>query len=119
MHGDYHHANLFFEGDEVSAVIDWEQAAFLPRAYEVARACFFMFRMAPDLSRAFIEAYDAHSPMSAEELDDGAATWGCYADHHVWPLEEVYLHGNERARRFIPHVPFVPFAEAWRAVKGG
>jgi homoserine kinase type II len=37
----------------------------------------------------------------------------------VWPLEEVYLHGNERARRFIPHAPFVPFAEGWRRVVEG
>ena len=78
-----------------------------------------MFRMAPDLTRAFVEAYRTLAPMKRNELDDGAMTWGCYADHHVWALEEVYLHGNDRARRFIPHAPFVPFAEAWGAVGDG
>jgi homoserine kinase type II len=118
VHGDYHDANLFFEGDRVSGIIDWEQAAFLPRAYEVVRACFFMFRLAPLLSQAFLLAYRSVSELSDAELGDGAASWGCNADHHVWPLEEVYLHGNERARRFIPHAPFVPFAQAWRGVVG-
>jgi homoserine kinase type II len=118
VHGDYHDANLFFEGDRVSGIIDWEQAAFLPRAYEVVRACFFMFRLAPLLSQAFLLAYRSVSELSAAELADGAAIWGCNADHHVWPLEEVYLHGNERARRFIPHALFVPFAQAWRGVVG-
>jgi homoserine kinase type II len=119
VHGDYHDANLFFEGDRVSAIIDWEQAAFLPRAYEVVRACFFTFRLAPLLSQAFLLAYRSVSELSDAELADGAASWGCHADHHVWPLEEVYLHGNERARRFIPHAPFVPFAEGWRRVVEG
>jgi len=120
IHGDYHDANLFFEGDQVSAVIDWEQAAFLPRAYEVVRACHFMFRMAPEPTQAFLAGYRTLSPLGQAELGDGAASWGCYADHHVWPLEEVFLHGNERARRFIPHAPFVPFAEAWqRAMAAG
>ena len=114
VHGDYHDANLFFDAERVSAIIDWEQAAFLPRAYEVVRACFFMFRFRASLTQAFLAAYRAASGLSEAELADGAASWGCYADHHVWPLEEVYLHGNDRARRFIPHAPFRPFAEAWR-----
>lgn len=118
VHGDYHDANLFFEGDRVSCIIDWEQAAFLPRAYEVVRACSFMFRLAPLLSQAFLLAYRSVFELSDAELADGAAIWGCNADHHVWPLEEVFLHGNERARRFIPHAPFVPFAQAWRGVVG-
>jgi homoserine kinase type II len=114
VHGDYHDANLFFDAERVSAIIDWEQAAFLPRAYEVVRACFFMFRCMPGLTQAFLAAYRAVSGLGDAELADGAASWGCYADHHVWPVEEVYLHGNDRARRFIPHAPFRPFADAWR-----
>ncbi len=114
VHGDYQDANLFFDAERVSAIIDWEQAAFLPRAYEVVRACFFMFRFMPRLTQAFLAAYRMVSGLGEAELADGAASWGCYADHHVWPLEEVYLHGNDRARRFIPQAPFRPFAEAWR-----
>lgn len=114
IHGDYHHANLFFDDERVTAIIDWEEAVLLPRAYEVVRACSFMFRCAPELTQAFLAAYRSSDPLSELELADGAASWGCNADHHVWPLEEVYLHGNDRARRFIPPAPFRPFAEQWR-----
>lgn len=77
-----------------------------------------MFRLAPAPSRAFIDAYGSVFELSDAELADGAAAWGCTADHHVWPLEEVFLHGNERARRFIPPAEFVPFARVWQQVIG-
>jgi len=113
VHGDYQDANLFFEGDHVSALIDWEQAAFMPRAYELVRACWFLFRLRPEATLELLGAYQGASDLSPAELEDGARAWGCFADHHVWPLEELYLHGNEAARRYIPHSPFQPFAEAW------
>lgn len=116
IHGDYQDANLFFEAQAVSAIIDWEQAAFMPRAYEVARACGFMFQLEPGRTRAFVDAYVAVTEMGRAELRDGARAWGCFADHHVWPLEEVYLHGNERARHYIPHVPYRPFFPAWSEI---
>jgi homoserine kinase type II len=113
VHGDYQDANLFFAGDHVSALIDWEQAAFMPRAYELARAAWFMFRLQPEATRHLLRGYQSTSELSPAELEDGARAWGCFADHHVWPLEEVYLHGNDAARRYIPHAPFQPFSEAW------
>jgi homoserine kinase type II len=113
VHGDFQDANLFFEGERVSAVIDWEQGAFMPRGYEVARACSFMFRLRPEPTLRFLHAYGAENELSPEALADGARAWGCFADHHIWPLEEVYLHGNDAARRYIPHAPFRPFEQAW------
>jgi homoserine kinase type II len=118
VHGDYQDANLFFEAGRVSAVIDWDQAAYLPRGYEIGRACSFMFRLDSALSRSFIAAYRGVNPIGESELEDGASGWGCFSDHHVWPLEETYLHGNDGARRYIPHTPFRPFREAWAAVWG-
>jgi homoserine kinase type II len=113
VHGDFHDANLFFDGERVSAVIDWEQAAFMPRGYELARACGFMFRLRPEPTLRLLQAYSAENELSPEALADGARAWGCFADHHVWPLEEVYLRGNDAARRYIPHAPFRPFEQAW------
>jgi homoserine kinase type II len=112
IHGDYQHENLFFAAGEVSAVIDWEQASFMPRAYEIVRAAAYMFDAAPEPTHAFVQAYRSVLALSDEELDDGARAWGCMSDHYVWALEEVYLHGNERARRFIPD-GFRPFEEMW------
>lgn len=122
VHGDYQDANLFFEGTAVSAVIDWEQAAFMPRGYEIARACWFMFRLEPARTGHFLAGYReqdaAHAPLPVAELADGARAWGCFADHHVWPLEESYLNGNPAARRYIPHAPFRPFRAAWAELEG-
>jgi homoserine kinase type II len=113
VHGDYQARNLFFREGRVSAVIDWEQAAFMPRGFEVARACSFLFRLEPELTREFLRAYHAANPLEDREREDGARAWGCFADHHVFAIEEAYLHGNEVARSYIQHAPFRPFREAW------
>lgn len=115
IHGDYQLANLFFKGDRVSAVIDWDNAVRMPRAFELARACFFSCQMEPVSTRAFVAGYRTVCSLTASELSAGAQAWGVYADHHVWPLEETYLHGNPAAKRFIWPRPFQPFAEEWAA----
>jgi homoserine kinase type II len=119
VHGDYQDANLFFDGDRVSAVIDWDQTAFMPRGYELARAAGFMFRLDPARTLSFLAGYASENPIEPAALEDGARAWGCFADHHVWPLEEVYLNGNSAARRYIPHAPFRPFQQAWAELGGG
>jgi len=111
-HGDYQHANLFFAPDRVSGIIDWEQALYMPRAFEVARAAAYMFDLERSATRCFLAAYRSATSISDDELRDGVRAWGCMSDHYVWALEEVYLHGNERARPFIPS-GFRPFEEAW------
>lgn len=116
IHGDYQHANLFFDANGVSGIIDWEQAACMPRAFEAARAAAYMFDVAPEPTRALLQAYRSVTGISDEELDDGARAWGCMSDHYVWALEEVYLHGNERARPFIPE-RFRPFRTVWEAAR--
>jgi homoserine kinase type II len=116
-HGDYHDANLFFGPRGVSGIIDWEQAAWMPRAFEVVRAAAYMFDLQPALTQAFLRAYSAHSDLGPEELDDGARAWGVMSDHYVWAPEEVYLHGNERARRFLRQSPFRPFLDVWAEVQ--
>ena len=113
LHGDYQSSNLFFTGSEVTGVIDWDVPMCLPRAFELVRACFFLCQMQPELCAALVFGYRALTPLSAAELADGAHAWGVFADHHVWPLEETYLHDNRAAARFIWHRPFRPFAEEW------
>jgi homoserine kinase type II len=111
-HGDYQHTNLFFAPGRVSGIIDWEQALYMPRAFEVARAVAYMFDLERSATRSFLAAYRSATSMSDDELHDGVRAWGCMSDHYVWALEEVYLHGNERARPFIPS-GFRPFEAAW------
>jgi homoserine kinase type II len=119
IHGDYQHANLFFTGTEVAAVIDWDTAVVATRGFEIVRACSFMFHLDNDRTSSFLSGYRTVSPLSSEELDDGARAWGCFADHHVWPTEERYRHGNRAAERFIPHRPFQPFEQIWVPIQHG
>lgn len=112
-HGDYHHGNLFFSEGQVSAVIDWEQTALLPRAYEAVRAATYMFGDQPEPTVAFLSSWRQIVGASAEELAQGAAAFSVVRGHWVWPLEEVYLSGNDRARRYIPDAPYEPFSSTW------
>ncbi|SBS26092.1 Homoserine kinase [Marinomonas spartinae] len=118
IHGDYHHFNVFFDAQsKVSGVIDWDLLQNMPPAYEIARACMYMFKMESKKSVAFIEGYMSESEMSHEMLNDGARAWGIYADHHVWALEEVYLKGSISAQKFIPQSEFKPFIEQWLPIE--
>lgn len=116
IHGDYQDANLFFAGSDVSGVIDWDGARVMPRAFEIARACYFLCRLQPGLTFAFLDGYASVARLDRGELEDGARAWGCFADHHVWPVEEAYLEGNRGAARFIWRRPFTPFSDEWRAL---
>jgi len=112
-HGDYHHGNLFFSEGQVSAVIDWEQTQLLPRAYEAVRAATYMFSGLREPTVAFLSSWRQIAGASADELAQGAAAFSVVRDHWVWPLEEVYLSGNDRARRYIPDAPYEPFSSTW------
>lgn len=113
IHGDYHDGNLFFDARRVSGVIDWEQAAWMPRAFEAVRSAHYMFSGVPALAAVFLNAYLSGLNMNPPELQAAALAYGVQADHNVWALEEIYLHGNARARPFIPHAPDRPFASLW------
>lgn len=113
IHGDYHQSNLFFGKGGVTGIIDWEQTALMPRAYEAVRAATYMFDLSPHLSAVFLRAWKEAARASDEEIAAGARTFGVVRDHWVWAVEEVYLAGNDRARRYIPGSPFQPFAQRW------
>lgn len=119
MHGDYHQENLFFTNNTVSTVIDWDQAVYMPRGFEIARVCGYMFDLDHDKTRAFLTSYQNINPISKTELEDGAQAWACHSDHYIWAAEEIYLHGNTRAQVFIPEVSFFPFYQKWQEITSG
>ena len=118
VHGDFHHFNVFFdECAKVSGVIDWDLLQLMPPSYDIVRACHYMFQLDIGKSAAFINGYFTYRHLTREELNDGAKAWGIYADHHVWALEEAYLHGNCSAKKFIPQCDFAPFLSQWMPVE--
>lgn len=116
MHGDFHQENLFFTNKTVSTVIDWDQAVYMPRGFEIARVCGYMFDLEKNKTLAFLKAYLEINPIAPAELDDGARAWACHSDHYVWAIEEIYLYKNERAQVFIPQVDFFPFYSKWEVI---
>ncbi len=113
IHGDYHHRNLFFANQQVSAIIDWEQTGLMPRAYEAVRAATYMFGLEPNRTRPFLGAWLAEAGAARIELLRGAEIFAVVRDHWVWALEEVCLSGNIAAAAFIPPTPFEPFSQTW------
>ncbi len=113
IHGDYHHRNLFFANQQVSAIIDWEQTGLMPRACEAVRAGTYMFALEPNRTRTFLDAWMAEAGAARTELRRGAEVFAVVRDHWVWALEEVYLSGNTAAAAFIPPTPFEPFHQTW------
>ena len=49
LHGDYQETNLFFADNQVSAIIDWDQAYAAPRTWEMVRTLHYVFDL--DVSR--------------------------------------------------------------------
>lgn len=114
VHGDFQETNLFFAGNEVSAVIDWDQSGLTARAWEVIRALHLMLHLAPEPCRAFLSAYRSLKALPDEELQEAAVCYSVMEDCNVWVYEALYLDGNERVRQFITPGEFVPFAVRWQ-----
>jgi len=115
LHGDYQETNLFFLGNEVAAVIDWDQSGLAARGWEVLRVLHLMFGLAPDRCRDFLDGYRNVLAFPNYELKEAAAVYGVLADSNLWVYSDAYLAGNTRARQFIRHGPFIPFQSQWEA----
>ena len=116
IHGDYQETNLFFEGNEVSCVIDWDKARREVPAREIIRAMDYSLGMEPQLCRHFLNGYRAITPVAPEGLEE-AAKWFAYqeAAHGLWPIEQVLLYNNGRVEKRVDHKAFEPFSQRWAA----
>ncbi|WP_157460431.1 phosphotransferase enzyme family protein [Deinococcus arboris] len=113
LHGDYHDGNVLFSAGQPHALIDWEQTRLAPRAWELVRCLHLSLGLAPELCQAFLAAYRTRLPLSADEVQAGAALYATLQERNVWTLESVYLHGNPGPRAFIQPPPYVPFPVSW------
>lgn len=117
LHGDYHERNVFFEQGEVSAVIDWEQALFAPRGWEIMRTLLFVWDLALAESVAFLDAYQRVCPLPCAELDLAARWFAWSRGHNLWVYQAVYLEGNDRARQLIGSRCFTPLEPRWARIQ--
>lgn len=113
-HGDYHGANIVFNGEEVKALIDWEDSIRWPRIAEVqasiAMNCKTQttehFNSPIDLARAkvFLDAYQQRNPLSVEEKKFMAEMSQLDALRLDFILVNHYLRGR-RMDKFVPTEP--------------
>jgi len=113
IHGDYHEANVLFEGERLVGVLDWEKAEGGDAAVEVVRAVHLSFDLAPGQTDAFLAGYRSRRALTDAELDDAALRYGYGRDRSVWLFKELYLQGNERNRSLVNPRPFRPFSDCW------
>lgn len=113
VHGDYQESNLFFTGDEVSDVIDWDKAEIRWPPDEIIRTLDLSCALHPDLSAALLTGYRSVRDLAPSDLDRAAANYSHDQLHGHWVFDEIYRRGNDRVRAFLEPGPFVPFSERW------
>lgn len=113
IHGDYQETNLFFDKDEVCAIIDWDQSYSAPRAWEIVRALHYVCGFQPTESQLFLDAYRSVLPLTWEELDLAGQCYAVVRSLDLWLYKEIYINNNPRPRRFVQKEMFVPVTEKW------
>lgn len=112
-HGDFHESNLFFEGDAVTAILDWDRVEIAPRAFEIVRTMHISLQLDPVLCGPFLSAYRRHKSMENQDLQAIVGWYESMRAHDLWLYQTLYRDGNERVRRFVRPGPFLPFGTAW------
>ena len=91
VHGDVNDGNLFWAGDRITALIDFDNIRQAPRGFDFMyglSACFLLdtpYR--DDYARAYI---DVVRPSPAE-LEVYAPLWAYWEMSDIWPIDVLYL----------------------------
>ena len=113
IHGDYQEGNLFFTGDNISCVIDWDNVSWSPTEWEIARFLDYVVRYNGVKAASFLAGYRALRPISDERLDESIRAYGLYRAHDLWLFREIYDRRNHKARRFLTPGRFKPHYQRW------
>jgi len=83
VHGDPNFSNVLFDDEmRVAGLIDWEDAAIADRRFDIATACWFLRRRAPELADALVLAYGAASGQPVADLK----RWIAFATVRAWAV---------------------------------
>jgi homoserine kinase type II len=117
IHGDYHDANIVFQGDAVAGVLDWDKVQNGSPLEELIRAMHLSFSLDPDVCRSFVAGYRMQRAVDSADLDRAAQRYGFSRDRSIWLFDELFRGGNERLRPLLNHGPFLPFEASWAALR--
>lgn len=115
IHGDYQLTNVLFDGDSISAVIDWDKARVASPLMEVVRSLDHGLGLAKDDSAAFLAGYRTLRAITDADLAAAVEYWTHQQARSLWVLERICIDGNSRVERLVD--PFRPFAERWAAAR--
>lgn len=113
VHGDYTYTNLFFAGERVSAVIDWEQAYGAPTVWELVRVIDLVLGCDPSRTKHFLQGYGDYD---RAQLGLAVAHYSLLRIFDTWMPSAILEEGNTRLYRFVKP-DFVPFAQRWQAIE--
>ena len=102
LHLDYWSGNILWYEDEISAVIDWEEAAYGDPAVDAGYAAMNMVLMGlPEAADEFIKAYEAQTGRELRNLGfwELAAAVRPMIDPEVWKIHKPP--GSNRFQNFI------------------
>ena len=110
VHGDHHYANLLWEGDQISAVLDWELCGMGWREFDIAWSLLprqgQRFLNTVEQHKVFLDAYQAHQP-----FDRFAVVWcvGLIATHflslrYFWDDQEYHALLKRLCKEYIRQV---------------
>ncbi|MFG2841736.1 phosphotransferase [Kitasatospora sp. NPDC048296] len=107
-HGDFHGLNLLYDGDRVTAVLDWDKLGPQPRAEEAVRGATLLFNDrttgALDLVRVrrYSQAYRASGAATAEHLAAAVHRVWWERLNDFWMLQWRYQRADHRADPLYP-----------------
>ena len=102
VHIDYWSGNILWQEEEISAVLDWEEAACGDPVIDTAYACMNIFLMGlPEAAEEFLHAYEAKSGHKAANLGlwELAAAVRPMVDPAEWEVDREP--GRKRLLEFI------------------
>jgi Ser/Thr protein kinase RdoA (MazF antagonist) len=132
LHGDWQTNNLFFRGDDVSAIIDFHQADYAPRVLDLAvaveRNCFFWNRIsegeneayALEHARVLVEGYNEQLPLEAAEREAFADVLAaCQFEYGISFLDYYWgVEGDREKADWAWHTFVLGHAAWWQGAAG-
>jgi homoserine kinase type II len=112
IHGDYQETNLFFADENVSAILDWDNAYVAPRPWETVRTLHYVFGLDILPCQIFLNAYREVLPLSFEQLDIAAQAYGWIEAQNLWAYNCYYLDHDRRVLPFL-YIGFTSFKDLW------
>jgi homoserine kinase type II len=102
LHGDFHDQQVLFEGDRVTALVDWEIWHTDPRAWELVRSLAFSKVLDSPLLEDYVAGYRDHIHLSEDEVRLTLKLWFQSRLVGLWAWWAYVVEGNDRVKDFFP-----------------